>query len=234
MRIAICDDSISDGKQIYEIVVSHPELSMCQIDLYESSIKLLNEIASSVFYDIVFLDVDMPVVNGLDLGKSIRNKFDKTFIVFVTSYSQYAIDAYECEAFNYLLKPIDTRKAISVINKLLIKHREQNKFHTIRVKSDLIRIPISDIFFVECCRKHILYHMENSYYDTIENLSYVFQALKDYGFQQIHQGYILNMDKIQRFDKNSVILSNGDTVPISVRKRKEVLNAYRKYVEVHI
>lgn len=233
MRIAICDDCISDGKQVYEIVASHPELTMCHIDVYDSSIKLLNSIRSNVLYDIVFLDVDMPTINGIELGKSIRSKSNKTFIVFVTSYSQYAIEAYECEAFNYLLKPLDNDKAVLVINKLLIKYREQNKFHTIRVKKDLIRISISDIFFVECCRKHIYYHMENSFYDTIENLSDVHSALKDYGFQQIHQGYIVNMEKIQRFDKNSVILSNGDAVPVSVRKRKEVLDKYRKYVEVH-
>lgn len=234
MRIAICDDCISDGKQIYEIIVSHPELSTCQIDVYDSSIKLLDSFKLNNFYDIVFLDVDMPNINGIELGKSIRSKSSKTFIVFVTSYSQYAIEAYECEAFNYLLKPLELNKAISVINKLIVKYREQNKFHTIKVKSDLIRIAIQDIFFVECCRKHIFYHMENSFYDTIENLSDVYNALKDYGFQQIHQGYIVNMEKIQRFDKNSVILSNGDTVPVSVRKRKEVLDTYRKYVEVHI
>ena len=92
-------------------------------------------------------------------------------------------------------------------------------------------MPISEIYYVECSNKHIIYHTRTSFYDTVGKLSDAYNALKDYNFIQIHQGYIVNMEKISDFDDKFVILNNNFKVEISVRKRKETLLKYAEFVE---
>ena len=233
MRIAICDDCKSDASEIYRILLSHPLTKTSMIDIYTSSEDFLQILKKNNKYDVAFLDIEMPGVNGLDLGKSIKATYPDTYIVFITSYSQYSIEAFDCEAFHYLLKPLNKTKADDVISKIVRKYQEHNKFHIIKIKTQTIRIPIKDIYYIECCRKHIIYYLKDISYENVGSISAVYDELKEYGFCQIHQGYIVNMDRIQQFEKNAVILDDGRKVVVSARKRTEVLKTYSKYVEVH-
>lgn len=233
MRIAICDDITSDCNIIHDTIITHPIIQNSKIDIFHSSSSLADAVNQDAKYDIAFLDVDMPELSGIELGKLIKNQSPKTFIVFVTSYPQYAIDAFSCEASDYLLKPLNHDKAMFSLNRLITKYQENNKYYVIKIKTEAIRIPIKDIYYIECCNKHIIYHTKNQRYETLGKLSTTYNALRDYGFYQIHQGYIVNMDKIARFEQNSVILDDGRSVMVSVRKRAEVLLAYGQYLEVH-
>jgi DNA-binding LytR/AlgR family response regulator len=233
MKIAICDDSPYEGNRLYEAIVSNASFSDSEIDLYTSSAEMLKVIEKNPQYDVAFLDVDMPEINGIELGKKLKEQNPKTDIVFVTNYPQYAIDAYDCEAFHYLLKPLDIQKANDVLQRLLVRYRERHKYYSIKIKTDTIRLPITDIYIVECCQKHIIYHTENKKYQTLGSLYDAYSILKNYGFLQVHQGYIVNMDKISYFEKYEIFLCNGKSVPISVRKRSEVTAAYAKYVKEH-
>ncbi len=231
MKIAICDDNPNDILAINNILKSYSVIKESNIDTYTSSEKLLRCMKHNIKYDFAFLDVDMPGINGIELGKAIKNISPKTFIVFVTSYPQYAIEAYDCEAFNYLLKPVDIGKANKVIRNLIRKYQENNKYHIIKIKTEHIRIPIQDIYYIECCRKHIIYHLKTKDYETVGNLSDVYKSLKKHGFYQTHQGYLVNMNRISYFDKYSAILDDDRSVMISVRKRSDVLLAYTKYIQ---
>lgn len=231
MKIAICDDCLNDVSVINDILTTTVFNETNTIDRYTSSKKLLQSVKNNVKYDIVFLDVEMPELNGLELGKSINNLCPNTYIVFVTSYPQYAIDAFDCEAYHYLLKPIEKEKAEKVICRLAKKYRELNKYYAIKIKNESIRLPISDIYYIECCRKHIIFHLSQKKYETVGKLSTVYDKLKEFGFYQVHQGYIVNMGKISHFDKYSIVLSDGKSVVMSVRKRTDVLLAYTKYIE---
>ena len=233
MRIAICDDSKTDIERLHNILLC--ELKLCSqsdICVFDSGAELLKVIEDD-FFDIVFLDVDMPEMNGIETGTVIFNKHPDTFIVFVTNYPQYAIDAYDCHAFHYLLKPVEVSKAKKVVNGLLQMLRERHKYINIKIKTETIRIPIKEIYYVEYCRRHVIYHLKDKKYETVGRFGDVYEELKDYGFYQIHQGYIVNMDKIIDFDKFTVLLEDGKSVMMSTRKRTEVIMAYAKYIEVH-
>jgi DNA-binding LytR/AlgR family response regulator len=99
------------------------------------------------------------------------------------------------------------------------------------VKNQTYKIPINDIYYIECCRKHVIYHLKNKTIETVDKLSSAYNALSDFGFYQIHQGYIINFDKVYEFKDYSVVLEDKRTVMMSVRKKREVLLAYAKYTE---
>lgn len=230
MKIAICDDNKYDIEAIRKILLNNSYIKTNgQINVFTLSSELHNNLQKYT-YDVVFLDVDMPEINGIELGKYINQKSPNTYIIFVTNYSQYAVEAFDCKAFHYLLKPIDEHKANRIINNLIQKYRERNKYHVIKIKTETKRIPIKDIYYIEYCRRHVIYHLKYRVYETVGKFSDIYKELKEFGFYQIHQGYIVNMEKIIDFDKFSVILKDDKTVMMSTRKRSEVIMAYAKYI----
>lgn len=233
MKIAICDDCSNDINILERLLLTNNYIkNHGQITEFASSTEFSANINGHT-YDVVFLDVDMPDKNGIELGKYINENSPNTFIVFVTNYSQYAVDAFDCEAFHYLLKPLNEYKANKVINSLIQKYKEKNKYHIIKIKTETKRIPIKDIYYIEYCRRHVIYHLKDKEYETVGKFSDIYNELKEFGFYQIHQGYIVNMDKISDFDKYSVILQDDKTVMMSTRKRTDVIMAYTKYIGVH-
>ena len=230
IKIAICDDSLLDATSLEKLCQAHSGLCEINIKTFTDSNVFLTAHQKNP-YDIVFLDIEMPIQNGIDVGKHLRKINKNTIIIFSTSYPQYAIEGYDCEAFQYLLKPISPQKLESTLNRAIYKISLSHQYHNIKVHNIVRRLPISEIYFIEYCQKHIIYHMKNDRIETTGRFSDVIQELQKYGFYQVHQGYIVNLDKIYDFDKYSIILDDKRTVMISVRKKKEVILAYTKYVE---
>ena len=235
MKIAICDDSLKDAKYLQELCLSIDILLDTTINVYTSANKLLQLYETGTAnYDLLFLDVEMLEMDGITLGKKIKALSKDTIIVFTTSYPQFAIDAFECEALNYILKPCGKEKVESVLNKAITKYTLAHQYHIAKCRNQTYRIPINDIYYIECCRKHIIYHLKDRTIETVSKLSSVYEALCDFGFYQVHQGYIVNFDKVYDFKDYTVVLDDYRTVMVSVRKKREVLLAYAKYAERYI
>lgn len=234
MKIAICDDCLSDAENINSLLCSHNKYKSSDIDIYTESRELLIASKGGKKYDIAFLDVDMPSMNGLELGNELRQANRAMLIVFVSAYSKYAVRAFDCEAFSYLIKPVENNnQTFSVLERLFEKYTKHTCYHTIRINTEYKRILIYDIRYVEYYNKHVIYHMEKGSYETKESLQEVYAILKDYGFYQIHQGYLVNFDKIAEFSKYDVILDDGKILPMSMRRKTDVMLAYSDYAEVH-
>lgn len=230
VRMAICDDSILDINNLVNCCEACHFTENIQISKFESG-ELLVEAHKKEPFQIVLLDVDMPKLNGITVGKMLRKSDEKVLIIFTTSYPQYAIEAYDCEAFHYLLKPILAEKLETVINRAIRKCSIAKKYLKIKIQNKVIQLSINDILYIEYCKKHILYHTENRVIETVGRFCDVLDELIKFGFYQVHQGYIINFAKVQDFCGYSVILNNGQSVMISVRKKSEVLLAYANYVE---
>ena len=195
-KLAICDDSARDTEYLRRLCNGFKENAELSVSAFSNGADLLSE-HTRVIFDIVLLDVDMPGDNGLEIGKALRAISAQTVIIFVTSYPQYAIEAYDCEAFHYLLKPCDEQKLYQVINRAISKLKVTKKYHLIKTQKMTVKLKISEIYYVECCRKHIIYHTQNDSFDTIGTLSETYDLLKEYGFFQVHQGYLVNFEKIK-------------------------------------
>lgn len=230
INIAICDDVQKDSKNLKSLCLACQLTDHLSFELYDSGNSLISNFSINKF-DILFLDIDMPEHNGISIGKQIRALDKNVIIIFCTSYPQYAIEAYDCEAFYYILKPCSQEKLQQVLNRAVKKLGLLHTYHTIKIQNKSLRLPISEIYYIEYCQKHIIYHVNGKKYETTGKFSVVYDELKKYGFFQVHQGYIVNLAKVQDFKGYSAILENGQDVLISVRKKRDVLLAYAKYVE---
>ena len=182
-------------------------------------------------YDLIFLDIDMPIIGGIETGKYVNSIDVKAIIIFITSYPQYAIDAFDCSAFHYLLKPCDYDKFYTVLKKAVEKYILFHRNHVIQTKEGPVKLALSDIYYIECWKKHILYHTTSKTYTVRGTLSEVISELSEFGFYQTHQGYIVNFEKVAELQKFDIVLSNGEKVMMSVRKRTDVINAFESYLE---
>lgn len=229
MRIAICDD-----EEIYRI-----ELKSClnkllidtdyDINTFSDGRILLNRFEECPF-DIVFLDIEMPEIDGITLARKLRAASDSVFIVFLTSHIEYALEGYEVNALRYLTKPADPNKVKEIIRYVQDK---QNSAHHIIIKSEGedILIDINNIIYMESMDKNVRIVTSKEEYITRYNLSDYEEQLKNFGFFRIHRGYLISLNKVKRIVKNDVVMDNEITLPISRNNVKTLKDTLYAYVE---
>ena len=231
VEIAICDDCSTDAEALMKTCEETEVGENNKYYTYSSGKDLLNSVDGGKHYDIVFLDVDMPGFDGISTGKLLRRQKSDVVIIFVTSHPEFAIDAFECEAFHYLLKPCETSTLREVLYRALTRLRLINRYIMVKSKDRKVKLPISDIYYVESLNRHIIYHMKDETVSTCEKLGDVVNTLKDLGFCRVHQGFIVNLEKIKSFGRDNVTLMDGRQVMMSQRKKRDVSLEYAKYVE---
>jgi two-component system, LytTR family, response regulator len=164
--------------------------------------------------DIIFLDINMPHISGLSLSKMIPKSVQ---IIFTTAHSQYAVESYEVEAVDYLLKPISLDRFTQAVSKVLKKKtlKKETQATWILVKSgfETFRIAIDEILFLEKDGNYITYHCENEKIIGRETIQQAIEKLPE-TFIQTHKSFIVNLDKIKRYDRTMIFMS-GYEIPVS-------------------
>lgn len=230
VRIAICDDVASEQEKLESLILRTELFESPTFCFFNSGSDLISSYDSGERYDIVFLDVEMPEVNGIETGKYISRFDSDAILIFVTNCPEYAIDAFDCNAFHYLLKNGEYEKFCSVISKAHERYKNLHKSILLSSKEGQISLNAGDVYYVECCRKHLYFYTVDKKYTTKGTLAQAYDMLSPFGFYQVHQGYIVNFEKVASITGNDIVLQNGKKVLISVRKKSEVLKAYSNYI----
>jgi len=181
--------------------------------------------------DLIFLDINMPEISGLSFAKSINRNIK---IIFTTAYREYAVDGFDLQAVDYLLKPISFERLLQAINKYLdenagnenIAHREivPEKSDYIFVRSDrkMIKISFPEILYIESLADYIKIHLSGNTVVTRETMSSIEAKLPQKDFIRIHRSFVVSIAAIESFT-NEYIEINRKQLPISRSYKKEVL-----------
>lgn len=185
--------------------------------------------------DLIFLDINMPEMNGMDFVKSMVNK---PLIIFVTAYPQYALESYELDAVDYLVKPIRLERLLKAINKaesyvkLLAAAQETSVIDSIGldyvfVKADrkFTKIFFKDILFIEGLKDYVVIKMANKKVITAMNIKTVAAQLPEKIFARINKSFIVNLENIDAVDSFYVYIKE-DEIPIGESFKTEFLNKY--------
>lgn len=163
--------------------------------------------------DLLFLDINMPHLSGISLSKMVSKN---TKIIFTTAYPEYAVESYDVEAVDYLLKPISLERFSKTIGKLLQNRQEapENPKSVLMIKSGTkqYRTNVSDILYLEKSGNYMEYQLESKTILARESIHEALAALPEY-FIQIHKSIIINLNKIEFIDKENVSI-NGKLLPI--------------------
>lgn len=180
--------------------------------------------------DLIFLDIQMPGINGIDFAKAVP---PKTLIIFTTAYTEFALDSYEVEAIDYLIKPVKFdrfQKAVSKAAGYLQLLRTDNSANNIETAADdyffvrdgikVFKVQFRDILFIEGLKDYVVLHTDEQKIMTAMNLKTIHDQLPQNTFVRISKSYIINVKQIDSFDNNNVFIRKHE-IPIG--------NAYRAY-----
>ncbi len=216
LKCAIIDDEPLALELLESYVRKTPFLSL--VGKYNNAIQAMQELPNNQV-DLLFLDIQMPQLNGLEYSKMIDNR---TRVIFTTAFNQYAIEGFRVNALDYLLKPISYVDFLFSANKAFqwfeLLAQQKNELKTIFVKSDYkqIQISLSKILYIEGLKDYIKIYMEDSVKPILSlmNMKSMEELLPPESFLRVHRSFIVQKSKINAIDRGRIVIGKA-VIPIS-------------------
>ena len=229
--IAIDDEPLA-LEQLKGYVQKTPFLEL--VALCKNAFESLDVLKSNDV-QLMFIDIDMPDINGLDFVKSL---IVRPHVIFTTAYSEYAFEGFQVDAIDYLLKPINYASFLKAVTKSKTWYELNNKESVdtftkssepeIFVKSDykMVRIQVKDIKYIESANEYIKIHLDNNdCITTFMRLKSMQELLAEDSFMRIHKSFIINLHKIQAVDRNRVFMDKKLYIPVG-EQFKQIFNTF--------
>lgn len=230
MRIAVCDDEEKFRVQEKVLIDKLAGSLDVIVDEYEDGRKLLEAFDRNP-YDVLFLDIEMPAMDGITLAKKLRERSDSIYIVFLTGHVEYALEGYEVNALRYLTKPVQEDKLREVLRFVMDKSTSKRQL-MIKVEGEEMLINVSDIVYLEAQNQYVMIYTADEEYLVRYNIGDFEEQLKNDGFFRIHRGYLISLAKVKKLVKSEVLMEMDEeerSLPVSrsnVKPLKEALYAY--------
>lgn len=229
MNIALCDDEkifIDDLKHLLDQVSFKNDIDL-HIDVFYSGEEFLQFMSSSdMEYDIIFLDILMKKLNGIETSKEIRLLNKNVNIVFLTSTIEFAIDGYDVHALNYLIKPANYEKLQEIILDIYNDKNSEDKMFTFNANHILHKVALDDINYFEINNRIV--YINSIKDESIKNVGF-YQKLDDLEMQlepnnfiRSHRSYLINIKNVKSISTKEIIFTNGETALVSKRHYKVI------------
>lgn len=226
MKCFIVDDEAHALEVLARYVEKTPGLELAGTE--ENPLVALNIITEAKeVLDITFVDVDMPQLSGVELAELINTH---TTVVFTTAYPDYAFQAFEKNAVDYLLKPISYERFLKAIHK--VKERFAGKniaddtkdgrdhfFVKSEIKGKIVRVDLAAIDYIEALQNYVRIHSGSDTLTTYLTMKEVEENLPENKFSRVHKSFIVNSAKVRALEGNQIILSNKSVIPLGANYR---------------
>jgi len=227
IQIAICDDDMTTTSQIEEYIrqIETEQHIQVQSRIFFDGKSFMQSVESGEVYDLIYLDVEMPLMKGLDVAKKLREMEISSLIIYISNYETYCESMIETEPFRFLRKPIND---VDLFRKYFMsaykKLENRNEYYTYSYKKIHHKININDIMYFESNNRKICIHTNgnqenNTFYGQLDKVE---KESKSCTFIRIHQSYLVNSTYINTVQHDAVILENKDELPISEKRQKEI------------
>ncbi|KEI98582.1 transcriptional regulator [Clostridium botulinum A2B3 87] len=228
MRIGICGNDVEQRNYLKDHLIKIIKETKLECELLEFHCgeELLQNYKKM---NIVFLDINMGKINGIEIAKKIREFDSVVEIIFVTKLVNYIHQAYEVRAYRYLLRPINY-EIIKYVTLNCIKSIEAQKNLVIKYKGEIIILNIDEITYIEVMQKMLTIHTKEKEYIFKMTLSKFEKKLSQHDFFRCHKSFLVNLNKVKEF-KDNIINVNDTYIPISKYRSKEFRHKLTKILK---
>lgn len=228
MRIAICDDEkiiINEFQAIINKLYNSLDII---VDAFSNGEQLINSFQIKP-YDIIFLDIELPELDGISVVKQLRKLSNNVAIVFLTGHVEYAIKGYGLNVLRYLVKPAKEKEIYEVLRYVLEKQKNE-KFIWLTNRDGRHRIKISDIIFLEANNQNLMFYTLSGNIQIRDNINKYEKELESDGFFRVHRSYIVSLSKIKSILGNKIIVERDFKVPIARAREREFNSAFFSFI----
>ena len=228
LRSIIVDDSSMQRMAVAQLVNKHPNLAL--VAQYSNAIEANNGIKNNDI-DLIFLDVEMPIINGFDLLESLENPPQ---VILITGKPDYAMKAFDYDVTDYLYKPISSARFEASIKRAVARHEQSQNVNVeeeyIFVKSNLKKrkVVLNDIKWVEALGDYIKVVTNEGNIVILSTMKSFEKQLPEDKFLRIHKSYIVNLEKVEKFNSKNIEVE-GRQVPLSRNKKNELMEALSNF-----
>ena len=236
LRCVIVDDERHAVKLVKKLIINHPHLEV--LKTYTDPLKALADIRKQAFADILFLDIEMPGIDGLQLAQLIRDKFQ--YLIFITSHAHFAVQSFTVRANQFLCKPITNVDFLAAISRLDSNSSSSSStslpvnidtddalYIQQEYKGRVMRIENSEIRYItpQKGKNYVTLKLKEEEHIFQSSLAYLdAQYAKDQRFMRINRSFIINLTKVIIIEGNLVKLDNGEVVSIGTEYREKLMN----------
>lgn len=232
MRIAICDDDpifVEQLKKYLSEYLNKYRKNSSTVSVFTSGESLL---ADPEKKEIVFLDIEMPGMNGIYVGNELKRKNRNVLIFIVTSYIEYLDEAMRFQVFRYLSKPLDKQRLFRNLQDAFHIYTHSSIRIPIETKTGVHTVFAADIVSVEAFGRRVVVHTTDQDYESVNHMAYWSEHLPASSFFQTHRSYIINLKHVTEFDKTLIHLyKNQFSAYLTRRKYTAFKDAYLLYLE---
>ena len=229
IEIAVCDDETVIREQIQQFV--QKKTPAIHTETYSTGEELLT---ANISFDLVFLDIQMEGLNGMDTARALRAKKEETILIFVTGSKDYVFEAFDVSAFHYLLKPLSEEKLDEVLERALeeVNRRktQEKKQLLIQTRNRNYNLDQSAIFYLESRGKKVEIHTPGETITVYASISKLEEQLGN-NFYRCHRGYLVNLAYIAEYRTDRIRLSNGEEVYLAKEKYQSFVKTYMRYLK---
>lgn len=229
MKALIIDDEPMPAKHLREMIKQHC-FEISEIEIIQSPKKAMTYLEENKF-DLLFLDVEMPEMSGIEFLKQINLPLS-TSVIFTTAYSEYALDAFKANATHYIVKPVEAQELITALRKVLLKNNSftkndkedsnQGKSISVFDGEEYTIVKTDDIIRLQADGSYTKFILKNGEILASKRMGFFEDKLNSINFVRCHNSHLINLKEVSKLSKGKggyLIMSNSDTIPISSSKK---------------
>lgn len=233
LKIAICDDDKVICQQLENIIKQYESSSkiILNVEVFYSGTSLYQTMALGHNFDLIFLDIEMELLSGIDVGAKIRRQLNNQVlqIVYISGQENYALALFSTHPLDFLIKPLKPRQVIESIELTASLLHELRGYFTYKIGGEVRRMPVKDIIYFESANRKINMFTSQGGSAFYGRLDEIYEDLKNYRFLYIHKSYLVNYYFVELFKYDAVVLTDGLDLPISQTRRKMIRSECLKF-----
>lgn len=227
--IAVCDDDIKLCSFFEKALEQELSKKRIELETFYSGETLIKSLENGTHFDLVFLDIELEGLNGIDVAKKIRGEMDNqtTQIIYISAKTSYAMELFETRPMNFLVKPFHSKDILENVSNAEKLWSDYQSCFEYKNKNGIERIPFGEIIYFESNNRTVIVHTKAGKFEFYGKLSEI-EGITPVDFVRIHQSYLINKLFVRRWKREEVFLGESIVLPISKAYRKSVCSVLIK------